>query len=110
MKKIIIRDQTPIMPFNEPARDLRIMNKPLWLWQRDILSPYCHEEVECSSLRSASRFPPEILSDEVVVYRDNLFFDETLLKSSSPLLEIPVKPLKLLFPAMIKPLLLTLYP
>ena len=80
MKKIIIRDQTPIMPFNEPARDLRIMNKPLWLWQRDILSPYCHEEVECSSLRSASFLPPEIVSDEVVVYRDNLFFDETLFK------------------------------
>ena len=80
MKKIIIRDQTLIMPFNEFARDLRIMNKPLWLYQRDILSPYCQEEVECSSLRSASFLPPEIVSDEVIVYRDNLFFDESLFK------------------------------
>ena len=81
MKKIIIRDPTPIVPFNEPARDLRVMNKPLWLFQRDVLSAYCQEEVECSSLRSASFLPPEILSDEVVVYRDNLFFDEFLFEA-----------------------------
>ncbi len=81
MKKIIIRDFTPIAPFNEPARDLRVMNKPLWLYQRDVLSPYCQEEVECSSLRSASSFPPEIISGEVVVYRDNLFFDDALFET-----------------------------
>ena len=80
MKKIIVRDQTLIPPFNEPARDLRIMNKPLWLYQRDVLSPYCREEVECSSFRSASFLPPEIVSGEAVVYRDNLFFDEFLFK------------------------------
>lgn len=81
MKKIIIRDPTPIEPFNEPARDLRVMNKPLWLYQRDVLSPYCQEEVECSSLRSASFLPPEILADEVLIYRDNLFFDEFLFEA-----------------------------
>ncbi len=81
MKKIIVRDQTLIPPFNEPARDLRIMNKPLWLYQRDVLSPYCQEEVECSSFRGASFLPPEILSGEVVVYRDNLFFDDHLFKA-----------------------------
>jgi carbonic anhydrase/acetyltransferase-like protein (isoleucine patch superfamily) len=80
MKKIIIRDQTPISPFNEPARDLRIMNKPLWLYQRDVLSAYCQEELECSSLRSASFLPTEFLSNEVIVYRDNLYFDEFLFK------------------------------
>ena len=81
MKKIIIRDPTPIEPFNEPARDLRVMNKPLWLYQRDVLSSYCQEEVECSSLRSASFLPPEILADEALVYRDNLFFDEFLFEA-----------------------------
>ncbi|RMF01898.1 MAG: multidrug transporter [Chloroflexi bacterium] len=80
MKKIIIRDKTPIFPFHEPARDLRIMNKPLWLYQRDVLSDYCREEVECSSFESISSFPPEILNGEVVVYRDNLYFDEFLFK------------------------------
>jgi len=81
MKKIIIRDFTPISPFNEPARELRVMNKPLWLHQRDVLSPYCQEEVECSSIRSASSFPPEFLSGKLLVYRDNLFFDESLFKA-----------------------------
>jgi len=78
MKKIIIRENTLISPFYEPARDLRIMNKPLWLYQRDVLSAYCREEVECSSFESITTFPPEILSGEVVVYRDNLYFDEFL--------------------------------
>ncbi len=78
MKKIIIRDNTPIPPFHEPARDLRIMNKPLWLYQRDVLSRHCREEVECSSFDSILTFPPEILAGEVVVYRDNLYFDEFL--------------------------------
>ena len=78
MKKIIIRDNTLIPPFNEPARDLRIMNKPLWLFQRDVLSPYCQEEMECSSIDNISTFPPEILSGPVVIYRDNLYFDEFL--------------------------------
>ncbi|HEX9925603.1 MAG TPA: multidrug transporter [Anaerolineae bacterium] len=81
MKKIIVRDQTLIPPFNEPARDLRVMNKPLWLYQRDVLSPYCQEEIECSSLRGVSFFPPEILSGELIVYRDNLFFDQFLFEA-----------------------------
>lgn len=81
MKKIIVRDQTLVPPFNETARDLRVMNKPLWLYQRDVLSPYCREEIECSSLRGVSFLPPEILSGEILVYRDNLFFDESLFQA-----------------------------
>ncbi len=81
MKKIIVRDQMLISPFDEPARDLRVMNKPLWLYQRDVLSPYCREEIECSSLRGISFFPPEILFGEILVYRDNLFFDEFLFEA-----------------------------
>ena len=78
MKKIIVRDQTLIPPFNEPARDLRIMNKPLWLYQRDVLSSYCREEVECNLLEEIPAFPSQLLSGEVLIYRDNLFFDEFL--------------------------------
>ncbi len=78
MKKIIIRDQTPIPPFNEPARDLRIMNKPLWLYQRDVLSPYCREELECNTFEEIPSLPSQFLSNEVVIYRDNLFFDKFL--------------------------------
>lgn len=80
MKKIIIRDETHISPFCEPARELRVMNKPLWLYQRDVLSSYCNEEVDCESLEAISSLPQYFLTGELLVYRDNLFFDEFLFK------------------------------
>lgn len=85
MIKIKITNETLIPPFNEPARDLRVLNKPLWLYQRDVLSPYCSQEVE---VRQKIKHPLEITgkADQVIppnrelfVYRDNLFFDEYLL-------------------------------
>ena len=83
MKKIIVRDRTLISPFNEPARDLRVMNKPLWLYQRDVLSSHCREELqECDSFAEISSvFRPEQLAGELIVYRDNLFFDEFLFEA-----------------------------
>jgi acetyltransferase-like isoleucine patch superfamily enzyme len=70
MRKFIIRDGRKLSPFNEPARDLRVLNKPLWLYQRDMLARYCDQEREVESLE-------EIPNDraEMIVYRDNLFFD-----------------------------------
>lgn len=70
MIKIVIRDRRRISPFNEPARDLRILNKPLWLLQRDLLAPYCDSELEIAS-------PLELPAgaSEMLVYRDNLYFD-----------------------------------
>lgn len=81
MKKIIIRDKTPISPFNEPARDLRVMNKPLWLYQRDILSSYCREEVDCNSFEDIPSLPSDFLSDELLIYKDNLYFDSHLFEA-----------------------------
>ncbi len=81
MKKIIVRNQTHISPFNEPARDLRIMNKPLWLYQRDVLSSYCREEIECNSLEEIRILPTQLLSGELLVYCDNLFFDAPLIEA-----------------------------
>jgi carbonic anhydrase/acetyltransferase-like protein (isoleucine patch superfamily) len=78
MKSIIIRDPTLIPPFNEPARDLSVMNRPLWLYQRDVLAAYCREDLEVSSFEAISSLPSEILSDELIIYRDNLFFDDHL--------------------------------
>lgn len=71
MLKVILNASHPITPFNEPARDLRIQNSPLWLHQRNVLAPYTTREVE---LKPGQRFPQQ--RDEMVVYRDNLFFDE----------------------------------
>ncbi len=81
MKKIIVRNQTHISPFNESARDLRIMNKPLWLHQRDVLSSYCREELECDSFEEIATFPANILSGELLAYRDNLYFDAPLIEA-----------------------------
>ena len=71
MKKVIIRDRTKIPPFNEPARDLRVLNKPLWLYQRDVLAKYCTMEIEVDSFQDIA-FDDE----EALIYRDNLFFDD----------------------------------
>jgi carbonic anhydrase/acetyltransferase-like protein (isoleucine patch superfamily) len=75
MKKVIIRDRRKITPFNEPARDLRVLNKPLWLYQRDVLAPYCTSEVEVESLAGVPADEP----GEMLVYRDSLFFDQPFL-------------------------------
>lgn len=71
MFKIILQSRKKIVPFNEPARDLRILNKPLWLWQRDILAKYTDRELE---LPPGAPFPQ--LREPCLVYRDNLYFDE----------------------------------
>jgi acetyltransferase-like isoleucine patch superfamily enzyme len=71
MLKIILQAPRHISPFNEPARDLRIQNKPLWLNQRDLLAPYIEREVE---LQPGARIP--ISREPMIVYRDNLYFDE----------------------------------
>jgi len=71
MLKIILQAPRPISPFNEPARDLRIQNVPLWLWQRNLLAPHITREME---IPANARLP--LLREPMLVYRDNLFFDE----------------------------------
>ena len=70
MLKVILQTPRHIPPFNEPARDLRIQNKPLWLNQRDLLAPYVTREIE---LAPGAHLP--VSHDPMIVYRDNLFFD-----------------------------------
>jgi len=76
MKRFVIRDRTPIPPFGEPARDLRILNKPLWLLQRDLLAHHCRGALEVDSL---SEIPRDL--EELLVHRDNLFFNDHLINS-----------------------------
>ena len=76
MYKIIIPDSRLISPFNEPARDLRIQNNPLWLHQRNVLAPYATREKE---LKPKEHLPNERV--EMIVYRNNLFFDEEYINS-----------------------------
>jgi hypothetical protein len=76
MLKIILQDQRFLTPFNEPVRNLRILNKPLWLNQRDVLAPFTHHELELNPWDAlpASREP-------CLVYRDNLYFDSEYIQA-----------------------------
>ena len=76
MFKIILENKRPIPPFNEPARDLRIQNKPLWLYQRDVLAPHTTHEVE---LPPGARLPQT--HEACLVYRDNLWFNEEFMQA-----------------------------
>jgi UDP-N-acetylglucosamine diphosphorylase / glucose-1-phosphate thymidylyltransferase / UDP-N-acetylgalactosamine diphosphorylase / glucosamine-1-phosphate N-acetyltransferase / galactosamine-1-phosphate N-acetyltransferase len=71
MIKVILNAPNLIMPFCEPARDLRLQNVPLWLHQRNVLAPYVTREIE---LKAGMRMPQ--LHEPTLVYRDNLYFDE----------------------------------
>ena len=70
MLKIILQDPHYLVPFNERARDLRILNKPLWLSQRDVLAQYTQRELE---IPYGAGLPN--VNEECIVYRDNLYFD-----------------------------------
>lgn len=78
MERIIIRDRTLIPPFSEPARELRILNKPLWLLQRDLLKNYCKGSIEINSIDELAQSKPDD-SEELLVYRDNLYFNAALI-------------------------------
>jgi carbonic anhydrase/acetyltransferase-like protein (isoleucine patch superfamily) len=75
MRKVIIEDKRYIAPFNEPARELRILNKPLWLQQADALAPYCKTETTVPSYDDIPRD-----EEPTLAYRDNLYFDEDYIK------------------------------
>ena len=74
MRKIILKDDRHIQPFNECARDLRIQNKPLWLHQRDSLTRYATQEIEYSRFVD---IPQD--GQETIIHRDNLYFDQAFI-------------------------------
>ncbi len=79
MRKIIIEDHQNIDPFNEPARELRVLNKPLFLHQRDVLLSHCTGREW--PFRSLDEVPPSVRDEriETLVHRDNLYFDQYLI-------------------------------
>lgn len=76
MLRVILPAPAPIMPFCEPARDLRIQNTPLWHWQRSLLAPYVTREIELPS-----GMPLPSAHEPTLVHRDNLFFDQPYLQA-----------------------------
>jgi carbonic anhydrase/acetyltransferase-like protein (isoleucine patch superfamily) len=74
MKRIVVRQPTPIAPFGEPARELRLLNKPLWLLQRDLLARHCQSSIE---IESSDELPDG--QEELLVHSDNQFFNAALI-------------------------------
>jgi hypothetical protein len=72
MKRVVIQDNRTVFPFNEPARDLRILNKPLKVHQQDCLVNYCDQMIEVERLDQI----PRADRSEMLVYQDNVFFDQ----------------------------------
>jgi len=97
MRRIILTETSHIHPFNEPARDLRVQNKPLWLWQRDLLTPYTTEEREYPDWQTAYRFEEEAV--ECLVHRDNLFFNRELISEFVDRARAGKRPVRLAFEA-----------
>ncbi|MBA3943220.1 MAG: multidrug transporter [Herpetosiphonaceae bacterium] len=82
MKRLVLRDPALIAPFGEPARDLRILNKPLWLLQRDVLAHHCQSTLEFDTFEELfAQSQLELQDEELLVYKDNLFFDAPLIDS-----------------------------
>jgi hypothetical protein len=95
MRRVILTETKQIAPFNEPARDLRVQNKPLWLWQRDLLAPYTTEEREYPNWQFAQTIENEPV--ECLVHRDNLFFNQELIDAFIKEARQGRKPVRLAF-------------
>jgi carbonic anhydrase/acetyltransferase-like protein (isoleucine patch superfamily) len=92
MFKVILQSKKKISPFNEPARDLRILNKPLWLHQRDVLAKYTEREIE---LPPGAPFPQ--VREACLVYRDNLYFDDGYIQEFIRLAKLANRPVRAAF-------------
>ncbi len=77
MRRVTLNNPQHIAPFNEPARDLQALNKPLWLHQRDVLNPYISEEREYPNWEIADQVEGDEQL-EILAHRDNLFFNDRL--------------------------------
>jgi len=96
MRRIIILNREHILPFNEPARDLRVQNVPLWLWQRDLLSPFVSEEREFYSISEAKSLTTAE-DVETLAHCDNLYFNRTLIEEFIGRARTKHKPVRLAF-------------
>ncbi len=76
MRRFVIEDKRLITPFNEPGCDLSVMNKPLKIHHSDILDEVCGPSPVELPLHSIDDLPNLTRDpDEMLVYRDNLYFD-----------------------------------
>lgn len=96
MRRIVIADPKHIHPFNEPARELRIQNKPLWLLQRDLLAHFVTEEMEYPNWELAERFEKDNQT-ETLVHASHLYFNQELIETFINKARAEGKPVRLAF-------------
>jgi len=70
MLRIVLPSPAKVSPFCEAARDLRIQNSPLWLWQRTVLAAHIDRSIEVAA---DAEMPAT--QEPALVHRENLFFD-----------------------------------
>lgn len=76
LRRFVIEDTRLITPFNERASQLNVMNSPLWMHHADILDSVCGPAGVEPALESVSQLAEMTdRQDEILVYRDNLYFD-----------------------------------
>ncbi len=76
MRRFIIADHRLIVPFNEPASELSVLNHPLKMHHAELLDEICGPASAELSLQSVHDLPQVTeRGEEIIVYRDNLYFD-----------------------------------
>ncbi len=96
MRRVIINDTRHIYPFNEPARDLRVQNKPLWLHQRDLLAGLFAEEREYPDWALATLVEGAEMV-EALAHRDNIYFNRDLVDEFVARARVGKEPVRLAF-------------
>ncbi len=76
LRRFVIEDKRLIVPFNEPASQLSVMNAPVWMHHADILDAVCGSAEVEPPLETVHQLADVAhRDDEVIVYRDSLYFD-----------------------------------
>ena len=79
MRRVAIEAPRFIPPFNEPARQITLQSRPLWLHHRELFAPYIESEIEYPNWDIARQYE-EQNSGETILHRDNLYFNAELLE------------------------------
>jgi carbonic anhydrase/acetyltransferase-like protein (isoleucine patch superfamily) len=78
MYRYYIEDENHVPPFNQPASELTIGDRPLKIHQEELFAGYAGEKLELKGVFKDSNQLIEV-KGESVVYRNNLWFDEDFL-------------------------------
>ncbi|MFK7803574.1 MAG: multidrug transporter [Anaerolineae bacterium] len=98
MRRIAIEAPRFIPPFNEPARQVTLQSRPLWLHQRELFAPYIESEIEYPNWEIARQYESPNPT-ETIVHRDNLYFNAELIAEFVTRSKSVARPVQLAFSA-----------